>query len=144
SAKWRDAATPTRAAAADETAKYVGAGILPPDSSVTYDRMGLSPAEQRQLRSDLRRSGGVANMIDALSAEPAEATEVQGPSAAAQSKEEAAAMREKFEALGVAIRAGVKAEDAARVLGLDGVTFTGATPVSLRLPESQAEDLEEK
>ena len=70
STKWRDAATPTRAAAADETSKYVGAGILPPDSSVTYDRMGLSPAEQRQLRSDLRRSGGVASLIESLAAEP--------------------------------------------------------------------------
>lgn len=65
SAKWRDAATPTRAAAADETAKYVGAGILPPDSSVTYDRMGLSPAEQRQLRADLRRASG-SSVLDAI------------------------------------------------------------------------------
>lgn len=142
SAKWRDAATPTRAAAADETTKYVAAGVLPPDSSVTYDRMGLSPAEQRQLRSDLRRSTGVSEMVTALSADADSG--VPEVSAAAQSKEEADAMRSKFEALGVAIRAGVNPEDAARVLGLDGVTFTGATPVSLRLPESQAEDLEEK
>ena len=58
STRWRDAATPTRAAAADEAAKLVGANVLPADSSVTYDRIGLSPAEQRQLRTDVRRSVG--------------------------------------------------------------------------------------
>lgn len=60
SAKWRDAATPTRSAAADEATKLVGAGILPPDSQVTYDRIGLSPAEQRQVNADRRRAGGSA------------------------------------------------------------------------------------
>lgn len=59
-AKWRDAATPTRSAAADEAAKLVGAGILPADSSVTYDRIGLDPAEQQQLDADRRRAAGRA------------------------------------------------------------------------------------
>ena len=59
-AKWRDAATPTRAAAADEAAKLIGSGVLPPDSSVTYDRVGLSPAEQRQVEADKRRQAGRA------------------------------------------------------------------------------------
>lgn len=57
---WRDAATPTDAAAADGATKLVGAGILPPDSQVTYDRIGLSPAEQRQVAADRRRSNGSA------------------------------------------------------------------------------------
>ncbi len=58
STRWRDAATPTRAASADEATKLIGAGILPADSSVTYDRVGLNPAEQRQLAADKRRSAG--------------------------------------------------------------------------------------
>lgn len=58
SPKWRDAATPTRSAAADEATKLVGSGILPPDSQVTYDRIGLSPAEQRQVAADRRRAQG--------------------------------------------------------------------------------------
>lgn len=62
SARWRDASTPTRSAAADETTKYVGAGILPADSTVTYDRMGLTPAEQRQVSADRRRTGGSATL----------------------------------------------------------------------------------
>lgn len=58
--RWRDAATPTRAAAADEALKLTQGDnpILPADSTVTYDRIGLSPAEQRQVSADKRRSAG--------------------------------------------------------------------------------------
>lgn len=54
--RWADAATPTRSAAADEAVKLIGAGILSPDSRVTYDRIGLTPAEQRTLAADKRRA----------------------------------------------------------------------------------------
>lgn len=63
--KWRDAATPTRAAAADEASKLIGAGVLPPDSSVTYDRVGLSPQEQDQLARDRQRST-VTDLVSGL------------------------------------------------------------------------------
>lgn len=53
-------------------------------------------------------------------------------------------LKAKADALGSLIRAGVDPEAAAAMLGLEGLEFTGATPVSLRLPESQAEELEEK
>ena len=58
--RWRDAATPTRAAAADEALKLTSGDnpILPPDSTVTYDRIGLTPAEQRQIAADKRRAVG--------------------------------------------------------------------------------------
>lgn len=60
STRWRDAATPTRAAAADEAIKLTSGDrpILPPDSVVTYDRIGLTPAEQRQVEADKRRAAG--------------------------------------------------------------------------------------
>lgn len=60
--KWRDAATPTRSAAADEAVKLIGAGVLTADSTVTYDRIGLSPAEQRTLASDKRRAQAAARL----------------------------------------------------------------------------------
>jgi hypothetical protein len=41
--------------------------ILPPDSTVTYDRIGLSPAEQRQVAADRRRSTG-SNILAQLAA----------------------------------------------------------------------------
>ena len=58
SARWREPATPTRSAAADEAVKLVQAGVLPPDSRITYDRIGLSPAEQRLLDAEKRRAAG--------------------------------------------------------------------------------------
>jgi hypothetical protein len=69
STKWRDAATPTRAASADEALKLTSGDnpILPPDSTVTYDRVGLSPAEQRQVIADKQRTRGTA-VLDQLRA----------------------------------------------------------------------------
>lgn len=55
-AKWADAATPTRAAAADEMVKLIGAGVMPADSTVVYDRLNLDPQEQKQLEADKRRT----------------------------------------------------------------------------------------
>lgn len=56
---------------------------------------------------------------------------------------DAADLRQKFDALGVAIRAGVEPVSAARALGLTGLAFTGAVPSTLRLPQSEASDLED-
>lgn len=58
--------------------------------------------------------------------------------------EDAGVLKAKFDALGVAIRAGVDPENAAQHLGLRGIKFTGATPASLRLPLGDAEKLEEQ
>ena len=52
-------------------------------------------------------------------------------------------MKARFDALGVAIRAGVDPQDAANRVGMPGITFTGAVPVSLRVPESAASKLED-
>lgn len=51
-------------------------------------------------------------------------------------------VKAKADALGALIRAGVEPEDAARRVGLDGAKFTGAVPVSLRLPEADASRIE--
>lgn len=45
---------------------------------------------------------------------------------------------------GVLVRSGVAPEAAATAAGLDGLEYTGAIPVALRVPESQAATLEEK
>lgn len=49
---WRDAATPTRAAAADEVTKLVGANILPATSSLTLSRLGFTPEQQAVLAAE--------------------------------------------------------------------------------------------
>jgi hypothetical protein len=77
SERWRDAATPTRAASADEAAKLIGAGVLPADSTVTYDRVGLSPDEQAKVKADkaraqaLQLTANVAAAAGAAVADPA-------------------------------------------------------------------------
>lgn len=68
SMRWRDAATPTRAASADEASKLISTGVLPPDSTVTYDRVGLTPAEQTKVTNDKRRLAGRA-LVAAISAQ---------------------------------------------------------------------------
>lgn len=51
-AVWRDPSTPTRAAAADEAVKLISAGVLLPDSEITYNRIGLSDSDKQQLKSE--------------------------------------------------------------------------------------------
>jgi hypothetical protein len=55
---WVEASTPTRASASDEAVKLIGAGVLLPDSTVTYRRVGLSLQDQAQLVVDKRRQAG--------------------------------------------------------------------------------------
>lgn len=49
---WRDASTPTRAAAADEAVKLISAGVLLPNSEVTYNRIGLTDSDKAQLHAE--------------------------------------------------------------------------------------------
>lgn len=68
----------------------------------------------------------------------------QRPTILPPPESDAVEMKAKFDALGVAVRAGVDPVDAANRLGLGGVKFTGATPVALRLPKDEAVELEER
>lgn len=77
--RWRDAATPTRAAAADEASKLVGSGILPPDSQVTYDRIGLSPGEQERVLAETRRKVARQTTQALLALPPAQVAPAQPP-----------------------------------------------------------------
>ena len=87
-----------------------------------------------------RRAGpsDVARLTEALTRS---ATAEDEPNATPQLG--GAELKQRMDALGVAVRAGVDPEAAARVVGLPGVEFTGAVPVSLRLPEAEATRLEE-
>jgi hypothetical protein len=57
---WRDASTPTRAAAADEAVKLIAAGVLLPDSEVTYNRIGLTESDKKVLRDEKARADSLA------------------------------------------------------------------------------------
>lgn len=62
---WRDPATPTVAAAADAAVKLITAGVLLPDSEVTYNRLGFSDTDKAQLARDKAGSQAI-NLVQQL------------------------------------------------------------------------------
>ena len=68
--KWRPAHTPTLAATADATTKLIQAGVLPAESTVTWDRLDISRVEQKQLKADLRKAT-VSQLVSSLGSSPA-------------------------------------------------------------------------
>jgi hypothetical protein len=66
---WRDASTPTRAASADAAIKLIQAGVLLPDSEVTYNLINLSANDKAVLTAEKRD-----NQAQALVANLAQAT----------------------------------------------------------------------
>lgn len=52
---WFDAATPTKAAAADAISKQVAAGVLPPRSRVVLEGLGYDELQIQQIEDDWRR-----------------------------------------------------------------------------------------
>lgn len=119
------------------------------ESEVGLEYAGLTREQITRFHAEQRR-GGVGSLIDTLRQSAGQvpddvaALASQRGEGAASPIEDAAELKAKFDALGVAIRAGVDGDSAAAMLGLQGLKFTGATPVALRLPEAQAANLEEK
>jgi hypothetical protein len=54
--RFADPSAPTRGAQADEAQKLTAVGILTPDSTVTYERIGLDQADMDQLAIDKRKA----------------------------------------------------------------------------------------
>ncbi len=131
---WRDASTPTVAQKADAAVKLRTAGLISlrqAREDLGYSQEQIAVMEADDTRAVDRVLGG-------------DFTALLGPKPAAAdntAKDDAAALKAKAEAMGQLIRAGVEPEDAARQVGLD-VDFTGAVPVSLRLPSTDAKTLE--
>lgn len=138
--KWRNPATPTKGEASKAVVEQVTAGILPPDSEVTLEQLGYDDVTIQRVVSDRKRAGAGDRLQQLLEVAKAGGT---AEAEVLPTGEDPAALRQKFEALGVAIRAGVSPESAAAALGLPSLKFTGAVPVSLRLPESEASGLED-
>lgn len=100
--------------------------------------LGYSPEQIAQDKQ--RRAEEQLALAFALQDKPQLTDEATTPSPGG----DPADLKIRFDALGTAIRAGVAPESASQVVGLDGIRFTGAVPVALRLPETQSVDLEEK
>jgi Phage portal protein, SPP1 Gp6-like len=133
-ARWNNPAFPSPVSAADALVKIATVFPWLGDSEVALERAGFTQPEITRLLSDKRRSQGV-ELVAALSSVPAPAAAPDGSADTA--------MKAKFDALGIAIRSGVSPESAAAALGLPGLEFSGAIPVSLRPPKDEAQQLEQ-
>lgn len=133
-AEFRDPSTATKSAEGDWAVKLVTAFPWLSESE-TMLRLIFSEQVAKQLLAERRRSSGPGVLSQLL--------ERANTPAAAAPESDAADLKARFDALGVAIRSGVDPGDAASRLGLAGVKFTGAVPVSLRMPEAEAAGLEE-
>ena len=147
--QWRDPSTPTKAASAQSVMALISVGALDPRSPVTWELLGFDAPTISRLEADAARMDA-RDALAALATAPggpdtADADELAlavdvGEPAGTDPKE----VKAKADALGALIRAGVDPASAAGQVGLSGLTFTGATPVSLRQPEAIADRLEEK
>lgn len=149
--RWGDPAHPSIVSQSDAIVKQISALPWLAESPVVLEELGYSGSQIARLMSDKRRAEA-SGLLDRLSAQ--ETTDTAAESEASAPIEQAAPAsrggldtshaKEAFDALGVAVRAGVDPQSALDVLGMPGVKLTGAVPVSLRLPEADSKALEEK
>lgn len=116
----------------DAATKAQAAGV--PWETVMSEVLQFSPTKIEQMSAQRASEALLAASL---------ATPVGVTAAPAPAREMGADVKAQADAMGVLIRSGVQAEDAATRVGLAGLTFTGAVPVSLRLPETEAANLEE-
>lgn len=149
--RWGDPAHPSIVSQSDAIVKQISALPWLAESPVVLEELGYSGSQIARLMSDKRRAEA-SGLLDRLSAQETVDTAAE-PEASAPIEQAAPASRggldtshakEAFDALGVAVRAGVDPQSALEVLGIPGVKLTGAVPVSLRLPEADSKALEEK
>jgi len=133
---WRDQRYTSRAAAADATLKTVQSFPWMAESDAVLETLGFDPAMTERLLADKRRAGGgsVLARLQEIGAGPVGATEL----------EQAQILRTKLEALGVGARAGATFESVKAALGLDEIEFSGSIPVSLRVPQDEMSQFEER
>jgi hypothetical protein len=70
--RWRDAATPTRSAQTQNVVQLVSAGVLRPDSQVTFEQLGFDQITRDRLKAEVQRSQ-VSALISRLPAAASEA-----------------------------------------------------------------------
>lgn len=130
--RWRDTEARALSAVADALGKMASMLGVPPQE--LWERIpGVTQQDVDRWKAAASQGDSLANLTSLLDSQ----------SAGLEPQSDADELKAKFDALGAAIRAGAEPESAARMLGLDGLSFTGAVPVSLRLPQSDAQQLED-
>lgn len=149
--RWGDPAHPSIVSQSDAIVKQISALPWLAESPVVLEELGYSGSQIARLMSDKRRAEA-SGLLDRLSAqettdtaaEPEVSAPIEQAVPASRGGLDTSHAKEAFDALGVAVRAGVDPQSALEVLGIPGVKLTGAVPVSLRLPEADTKALEEK
>ncbi|MDU5163488.1 MAG: hypothetical protein E6212_02725 [Actinomyces sp.] len=149
--RWGDPAHPSIVSQSDAIVKQISALPWLAESPVVLEELGYSGSQIARLMSDKRRAEA-SGLLDRLAAqettdtaaEPEASVPVEQVVPASRGGLDTSHAKEAFDALGVAVRAGVDPQSALDVLGIPGVKLTGAVPVSLRLPEADSKALEEK
>lgn len=146
--RWGDPAHPSIVSQSDAIVKQISAMPWLAESPVVLEELGYSGSQIARLMSDKRRAEA-SGLLDRLSAQDTSDTvspslPVEQAAPTATGGLDMSRAKEAFDALGVAVRAGVDPQSALDVLGMPGVKLTGAVPVSLRLPEAATSTLEEK
>lgn len=131
---WDETDARSFAQVVDGISKLQAAGV--PIEALIEDVPGWTQQRVTVARAAIRKAAG-AGLVASLRGSQDGAPAIVTPAVT-----EAGDIKAKADALGVLIRAGVDSEAAAKMVGLDGAKFTGAVPVSLRLPESDASGLE--
>lgn len=154
---WRDTEARSFGSVVDGIMKLSSQGI--PITSLLTMIPGMTQQTILGIREDMR-VGRMADVLAALKAggaAPDEAVDslmgmtIEGQDLAIEVGEPAVSemdrvllLKEKLEALGIGGRATATYDSLVRLLELDGLEFTGGSPVSVRLPEAAAAGLEEK
>lgn len=133
--RWRNPATPSRAAAADAASKTLDKFPWLAETPLGLELYGFDQEFIERALAERRRLQG-SGAVQAILAASKERTPV--------SAFDPAELKARADAMGVLIRSGVEAKSAAAQAGLEGVEFTGGIPVSLRMPEGEASTLEER
>lgn len=148
SAQFADPEFRSTSANADAYVKLVGANPDLATSDVLLETV-FTPEQVARLQAASRQKSSSSlldRVLTSASTEgPAAAPSATDSEAAAAdvALKKAQALKAQFDALGSAVRSAVDPEDAARLVDLPGIKFTGAVPVSLRLPEQDADALED-
>lgn len=131
STRWRNPSMPSVVSQADAMVKQIAAIPALALTDVALEELGYTDEQILRIRAQIRSADA-----NAFFNQPPQATG-KATEEDTQTPPSGSSLKEKFDALGVAIRAGVKPDNAARLVGLDGVEFTGMIPVSLKTEEGK-------
>lgn len=129
--KWRNPRFLSRAAEADAGMKQLTAVPWLADTTIGLDLLGLSEQQSATALGEKDRAQAASLALEVVNA-------------ASTRGVEDGQLKDKAEALGTLIRSGVDPDSAAAAVGLSGLKFTGAVPVTLRPTQAEASALEDQ